>query len=149
MSELYQYVINNIVDIKDWLVKNNFDVLSFKKVIVESVEQVQLVANLDEALKERLILKLRFFNKDYDFSVFRNEEAGFNIVILTEKDLPYEEKQSYTIIENQDGINYCNYQNSSEFKTKNYICEPILVNKSNKSKILSIPELLVFYRIYE
>jgi len=146
MSKLYQYSITNITDINDWMKNNKFNVSSFKKVIVESVEQVQLVANLDEALKERLILKLRFFNKDYDFSVFRNGEAGFNIVILAEKNLPYEEKQSYTIIDTQNAINYCNYHNNSEFKTKKYICKPILVNKS---KILSIPELLVFYRIYE
>jgi len=146
MSKLYQYSINNIVDINGWMVENNFNITSFNKIIVESVERVQLVADLNEALKERLILRLRFFNRDYDFNVLRNKKDRFNIIILTEKNLPYEEKQSYTIIETQDGINYCNYQNSSEFKIKKYICRPILVNKS---KILSIPELLVFYRIYE
>ena len=147
MPELYQYIINDIVDIKDWLDKNNFEVESFKKVIVESVEQVQLVTNLDEALKERLILKLRFFNKEYDFNVLRNKKDKFNIIILTEQDLPYK-KQSYLVIETSDDINSYNYHNNSKFKIKKYICEPILESKSNNSNILSIPELLTFYRIY-
>jgi len=147
MPELYQYVINDIVDIKDWLDKNNFEGESFKKVVVESVEKVQLVTNLDEALKERLILKLRFFNKEYDFNVLRNKKDKFNIIILTEQDLPYK-KQSYLVIENPDDINNYNYHDGSKFKIKKYICEPILERKSNNSNILSIPELLTFYRIY-
>ena len=147
MSKLYQYSINNIADINDWMVKNNFTILSFKKIIVESVEQVQLVTNLDEALKERLILKLRFFNKEYDFNVLRNKKDKFNIIILTEQDLPYK-KQSYLVIETSDDINSYNYHNNSKFKIKKYICEPILESKSNNSNILSIPELLTFYRIY-
>ena len=148
MPKLYQYLINDIVDIKNWLDKNNFEVASFKKVIVESVEQVQLVANLDEALKERLILKLRFFNKDYDFNVLRNKEDKFNIIILTEKDLPYE-KQSYIVIETPDDINNYNSSDTTIFKIKKYICEPILENKSDNSNILSVPELLIFYKTYE
>ena len=148
MPKLYQYLINDIVDIKNWLDKNNFEVASFKKVIVESVEQVQLVANLDEALKERLILKLRFFNKDYDFNVLRNKEDRFNIIILTEKDLPYE-KQSYIVIETPDDINNYNSSDTTIFKIKKYICEPILENKSDNSNILSVPELLIFYKTYE
>ena len=149
MSKLYQYSINNIANVHDWMMKNKFNISSFKKVIVESLEQVQLTPDLDKALKERFIFKLRLFNEDYDFSISRNQEDAFNIIILTEKDLPYEEKQSYTIIKTEEGTNYCSYKNGSEFKTKKYICEPILVNKYKNPNILSVPELLVFHRIYK
>jgi len=148
MSKLYQYLINDIANISDWLDKNSFDRSSFKKVIVESVEKVKEFVDLDSALNEKLIIKIRFFNKDYEFNVVRDKKGKFNIFILTEKELPYK-KHSYIVIKTPDDFNYYNYYNNSEFKIKNYICEPILVNKFSNSNIFSLPELLVFYRIYE
>lgn len=150
MSKLYQYLINNIVNISDWLNKNSFDSPSFKKVIVESVEKVKEFGDLDSALNEKLIIKIRFFNEDYEFNVVRNNEDKFNIIILTENNLDlHYKKQPYIIIETPDDITNYNYHNGSKFKIKKYICEPILESKSNNSNILSVPELLVFYRIYE
>lgn len=148
MPKLYQYLINDIIDIKSWLVKNSFDVASFRKVIVESVEKVQVFGNLDEALNEKFIIKIRFFNKECDFSVVRNKEGKFDLNILTEKNLPYK-NQTYNIIESSDNIKNYNRQDGSEFEIKGYICEPILENSSDHSEIISVPELLVFYRIYD
>lgn len=146
MPKLYQYLIENIADIKDWLDKNGFDISSFKKVIVESVERVKLFDDLLAALSENFIIKIRFFDEDYEFSVIKNEDGKFNINILTEKELPYE-NQAYEIIEPWDIKNY-NHFDRSEFKMRKYICKPILSNKLNNSSVHSVPELLVFYRIY-
>ena len=148
MPELYQYLINDIINIKSWLVEKSFDVASFKKVIVESVEQVQIFENLAEAIKEKIITKMKFFNEDYEFNVVRNKEGKFDLIILTEKGLFYE-KQTYNIIESFDDVKNFNSFDKSEFKIKQYICEPILENKSDNSNILSVPELLIFYRIYD
>lgn len=146
MPKLYQYLIKNIPDIQNWLNANGFNSVSFKKVIVEAVEEVRPFNSLPEALKESLIIKIRFFDKDCDFSAVKDKDEGFNIIILTEKEIAYE-NQAYEIIESRDIENY-NRFDKSEFKIKKYICEPILTNKSNDSDILSVPELLVFYRIY-
>lgn len=148
MPKLYQYLINDIIDIKSWLVKNSFDVASFRKVIVESVEKVQVFGNLDEALNEKFIIKIRFFNKSYEFNVVSNKKDKFDLTILTEKNLVYK-NQTYNIIESSDNIKNYNRQDVSEFKIKRYICEPILENSSDHSEIISVPELLVFYRIYD
>jgi len=148
MPKLYQYLINDIIDIKSWLVENSFDVASFRKVIVESVEKVQVFGNLDEALNEKFIIKIRFFNKGYEFNVVSNKKDKFNLTILTEKNLVYK-NQTYNIIESSDNIKNYNRQDVSEFKIKRYICEPILENSSDHSEIISVPELLVFYRIYD
>lgn len=152
MSKLYQYLINDIVDIENWLIKNNFKISSFGKLIVESVEQVQVFENLDEAIKEikeKLITKMKFFNEDCEFNVVRNKEDKFDLTILTEEDLPHKSKTFYNIIESADNIKNYNRWNGSEFKIKRYICEPILENRSNKPAPISIiSELLVFYRIY-
>jgi len=148
MSKLYQYLINDIANISDWLNKNSFDRSSFKKVIVESVEKVKEFVDLDSALNEKLIIKIRFFNKDYEFNVVSDKKGKFNIFILIEKDLPYK-KQSYIVIETQNDINNYNYHDGSEFKIKKYICEPIVMNKFNNPNIFSLPERLIFYRIYE
>lgn len=147
MSKLYQYLVNDIVNISDWLDKNSFDSSSFKKVIVESVEKVKEFGDLDSALNEKIIIKIRFFNKDYEFNVVRDKKGKLNIFILTEKVLPYK-KQAYIVIEPQDDINIYNYRNNSEFTIKKYICEPIVMSKFNNPNFLSMPELLVFYRIY-
>lgn len=147
MPKLYQYLINDIIDIKSWLVKNSFDVASFRKVIVESVEKVQVFGNLDEALNEKFIIKIRFFNKRYEFNSVSNKKDKFDLTILTEKNLVYK-NQTYNIIESSDNIKNYNRQDGSEFEIKIYICEPILENSSNNSDIISISELLVFYRIY-
>lgn len=148
MPKLYQYLINDIIDIKSWLVKNSFDVASFRKVIVESVEKVQVFGNLDEALNEKFITKIRFFNKSYEFNVVSNKKDKFDLTILTEKNLVYK-NQTYNIIESSDNIKNYNRQDGSEFEIKRYICEPILENSSDHSEIISVPELLVFYRIYD
>ena len=149
MPKLYQYLINDIIDIKSWLVKNSFDVASFRRVTVESVEKVQVFGNLDKALNEKFIIKIRFFNKECDFSVVRNKEGKFNLNILTEKNLPYKNQISYNITEPTADINNYSRWDGSEFKIKRYICEPILENSSDHSEIISVPELLVFYRIYD
>lgn len=148
MPKLYQYLINDIIDIKSWLVKNSFDVASFRKVIVESVEKVQVFGNLDEALNEKFIIKIRFFNKSYEFNVVSNKKDKFDLTILTKKNLVYK-NQTYNIIESSDNIKNYNRQDGSEFEIKRYICEPILENSSDHSEIISVPELLVFYRIYD
>ncbi|GAH75309.1 unnamed protein product, partial [marine sediment metagenome] len=57
-------------------------------------------------------------------------------------------KQAYIVIEPQGDINNYNYRNNSEFTIKKYICEPIVMSKFNNPNFLSMPELLVFYRIY-
>jgi len=147
MPRLYQYLIENIADIKDWLDKSRFDISSFKKVIVESIERVKLFDNLLDALSENFIIKIRFFNEDYEFSVIKNQDGKFNINILTEKELPYE-NQAYETIEPWDIKNY-NRFDGSEFKMRKYICKPIFSDKLNNSSVHSVQELLVFYRIYQ
>ena len=147
MPKLYQYLIENIADIKDWFDKSRFDISSFKKVIVESIERVKLFDNLLDVLSENFIIKIRFFNEDYEFSVIKNEDGKFNINILTEKELPYE-NQAYETIEPWDTKNY-NRFDRSEFKMRKYICKPIFCDKLNNSSVHSVQELLVFYRIYQ
>jgi hypothetical protein len=149
MSKLYQYSIKDITDIKGWLPENNFPVSSFKKIIVESVDKVQLINNFDQALIEKFILKIRFFNKDYDFHLSQNNNKTFDITILTEKELPYQ-KKAYEVIEKRDNIKvYCQDNNSKfTFKQYQYICEPFLSNAFEEPDTQSLPEPVAFYRIY-
>lgn len=150
MTKLFQYLINNITNLEAWMNQNNMSYSSFNKIIVESIDKVQLLEDFNQALKENFIVRIRFFNHDYDFHLFLSKDNTFDMVIYTEREMSFQ-KIIYEVIEKLDDIQLCctSKSNKATFKQYQYICRPITSRVFKEPNIQSLSELISIYRIYD